>query len=441
MLLRRPLEGMYAYPLPPVRPQAASARLSDVLPIAAESVSSIYVHVPFCLTFCHFCGFIKSKYSKRAANDYVDALCSDIDRVGAVLRPEIDAIYFGGGTASTLSSEQVRRIVRSIRNSFNVRSSAEFTFEGEATSLSKPGYLSELKETGVTRLSFGVQTVDPHLRAALNLRPKIDLLAELGRKAETLFGDVCIDLITGWPGVPVEKQLADVQEAIHAIDVASVEIFLFEPLDASPKLIKGLRSAFQIPIPLDIAKSLDLAIAKLLDNAGRRRLSYSVFSKNGRPDSLADFTYYHSYYGWNHGNILGFGCGAQSFYSGLMWGETGSLDDFVRFDRRSERLIRPFQYDRTRKALATWPRRGRVAADIVSRADASYRRKIDQALKAGIIGSSSSELQLRQQYWYLTPLLMHTLLSKPDQEQYEAISDERARQRGLNRSIESIHAL
>jgi oxygen-independent coproporphyrinogen III oxidase len=126
----------------------------------------IYVHLPYCRKRCTFCFYkVYTNRNAKPMDRYLEAVYKEIDTYGAradLQGRKVDTVYFGGGTPTTLSEEQLRELVERLRRNFNIGPNVEFTSESE------PGTLTEekvatLRELGVTRLSMGVQTMDDEL--------------------------------------------------------------------------------------------------------------------------------------------------------------------------------------------------------------------------------------------------------------------------------------
>jgi oxygen-independent coproporphyrinogen III oxidase len=131
-----------------------------------SSAAGIYIHVPFCASRCHYCNFATGGYESELAARYVAALQAEISRAAQTVRPDalermrgVDTVYFGGGTPTTLSVEQLGRVVALCRETFDVAADAEITAEANPGSVSLD-YLRGLRAVGFNRLSFGVQSFD-----------------------------------------------------------------------------------------------------------------------------------------------------------------------------------------------------------------------------------------------------------------------------------------
>ena len=120
--------------------------------------AGIYIHIPFCVKKCNYCAFLSGPAGSEVRQEYVNHLIEEI-RLRSREVPEADTIYFGGGTPSLLTPEQIGRILEEVRSAFRISEDAEVTLEanpGTLTAESLEGY----RKTGINRLSMGVQSMD-----------------------------------------------------------------------------------------------------------------------------------------------------------------------------------------------------------------------------------------------------------------------------------------
>ncbi len=120
-------------------------------------MAGIYLHIPFCKKACHYCNFHFST-SLQLRGDMVDCLAAEaVLQRGYLQGAPISTIYFGGGTPSLIGPGAIRRLIDTIRTHYNVLPDAEITLEANPDDLN-PDTLRAFRETGVNRLSIGVQS-------------------------------------------------------------------------------------------------------------------------------------------------------------------------------------------------------------------------------------------------------------------------------------------
>ena len=119
-------------------------------------MSGIYLHIPFCKQACHYCDFHFSTSLKNKQR-VVDAICKELVLRKDELTDEVKTIYFGGGTPSLLSEEELSKIFKTIAENFIVSKEAEITLEANPDDLSEEKLL-QLSKSTINRLSIGVQS-------------------------------------------------------------------------------------------------------------------------------------------------------------------------------------------------------------------------------------------------------------------------------------------
>ena len=133
---------------------------------------ALYIGIPFCPTRCAYCSFISAdvKGSLSLVEPYVDALCREIRLAGELLRQEglhISCAYMGGGTPTTLSAEQLDRLLSAVEGFLPMERCAEFTVEAGRPDTITPDKLETLKKHGVHRISINPQTMEGHVLRAM----------------------------------------------------------------------------------------------------------------------------------------------------------------------------------------------------------------------------------------------------------------------------------
>lgn len=188
---------------------------------------AFYVHIPFCTEKCNYCDFAIFAHQKQSVRDaYVTALIAEIHSYGRVTERygyELTSVYYGGGTPSVLSSEQLRAIDSAIRSALPVSKSVEYGFECNASDVT-PELLDTLREMRVNRLSIGVQSFDDNL---LRLMGRAHDVGQAFRAVELVraagFDNFNLDLIYGYPTETVESWQATLEHtfglAPHRISV------------------------------------------------------------------------------------------------------------------------------------------------------------------------------------------------------------------------------
>lgn len=164
-------------------------------------MAGIYIHIPFCIKLCSYCDF----YHIISPSDhapFVNALLKELTmRREYTGNEKISTIYFGGGTPSVLKTEDIVNILSSIRKQYNVADDCEITIEVNPDDIS-PAYAGRLKDTGVNRVSIGIQSWrDADLRLLNRRHDSAAAAFALNTILNAGFGNVTVDLIYGIPGL------------------------------------------------------------------------------------------------------------------------------------------------------------------------------------------------------------------------------------------------
>ena len=166
---------------------------------------SLYVGIPFCPTRCAYCSFVSRSVGKRTAalEPYLQALLQELELTGALLREsgrKLRSIYIGGGTPTTLSSDQLALLLDSITGSFDMSRCLEFTVEGGRPDTLDLNKLQVLRQHGADRMSINPQTMqDSVLRACGRPHTGADVLRCYEQAVAAGFEAINMDLIAGLP--------------------------------------------------------------------------------------------------------------------------------------------------------------------------------------------------------------------------------------------------
>ena len=285
---------------------------SNTLNLSTLGDMGLYVHIPFCKQKCMYCDFPAYQNLQDYYETYVYALIQEMD-LWVSEHPEskakpIDTIYFGGGTPTELSIQQLQMIVDKIKSTFTITDDCHMTIE------SNPGevdlqYLTKLVKLGFNRISFGVQTFDDKALTMLHRSHDGEKAIQAVYDAkEAGFTDINIDLIYGLP----RQTLEDIQHNLNIVkDLPINHISTYGLQVEVGTYLYHLVEKNLISIPSEtIDESMyDMMMAGLKD-LGFERYEISNFSKDNSYSR-------HNLKYWHYVDYLGFGAGAHSFYDGV----------------------------------------------------------------------------------------------------------------------------
>lgn len=190
---------------------------------------SLYVSIPFCPTRCDYCSFVSQTVvqAKKLIPEYVEQLCKEIAYTGTVAKQlglRLETVYFGGGTPTTLSAEQLTMLFQSVASSFDLSSVREYTVEAGRPDTVTLEKLEAIRKAGVGRVSINPQTLQPQVLAGIGRRHTVEQFYEAFEMARAVgFENINTDLIAGLPGDTYEG-FADTMERILTLAPESVTV-------------------------------------------------------------------------------------------------------------------------------------------------------------------------------------------------------------------------
>ena len=273
--------------------------------VATENMAGLYLHIPFCKQACHYCDFHFST-SLGLKSRLVEAIVREIALRRAYLGPNatLETIYFGGGTPSLLTADELAQLFEAIHRHFVVAPQAEITLEANPDDLSA-AKLRELQAAGINRLSIGLQSFyEPHLRLMNRAHTAGESTTAVRRAQDAGFENISIDLIYGVPALGHHIWEADLANAF-ALGVPHVSAYALtiEPGTAfGHRLQKGTFKA----APDEFVATQFEALLAAMRAHGYEQYEISNFCQPGR-ESRHNSNY------WRGVPYLGLGPSAHSY--------------------------------------------------------------------------------------------------------------------------------
>jgi len=201
-------------------------------------MAGIYIHIPFCKQACHYCDFHFSTSLKKK-DELVNALVKEIQlRKNEFKNVEVQTIYFGGGTPSLLTNDELELLINAVYENYKVIENPEITLEANPDDLSKIRIL-ELSKSPVNRLSIGIQSFFESDLKLMNRAHNAEEAKECLSVATRHFGNISIDLIYGIPGASNDQWLQNIEMALsYNIPHISSYALTVEPKTALASFVK-----------------------------------------------------------------------------------------------------------------------------------------------------------------------------------------------------------
>lgn len=360
--------------------------------------AGIYIHIPFCATRCHYCNFATGGYESELARRYTEAARAEIERAEVSKKPEMrraDTIYFGGGTPTTLTIEQISDLIETCRQTFDAAPDSEITAEANPGSVSQ-NYLEELRAAGVNRLSFGVQSFDDGELQMIGRTHSAEEAREAVRMARDAgFANVSIDLIAGLPEQKMETWRRNLEEAF-ALEPDHLSVYLLELYKDAPLLHRINRGELRA---IDDELTIEMYFA-LVDEAERRGFEHYEISNWARPG----FESRHNLKYWTGAPYWAFGVSAAGYDGQTRWSNTRNIHEYLakiesgqspvaevvelnEDDRQSENL---FLRLRLKDGVDLREHQSRFGINTMER----YREEIERLREAGLIEFDENRLKI-----------------------------------------------
>ena len=323
----------------------------------------LYIHIPFCRTkclYCDFCSFVSRDASEREA--YISALLSEI-RLRGTKEYIVDTIYFGGGTPSLLTSDQIGEILGAVRENFVVCEDVEITLECNPSTVERTvegacpygdggksigrtvedacpygeggesigrtdevspsradGYFSQLRRIGVNRLSIGIQSaIDGELKLIGRRHNFEDAKATFYLARESGFDNISIDLMFGIPSQTLDSLRASLDE-FTKLGAEHISIYSLQLEEGTP--LYRMRDKYDLADDDSVADMYELVVSSMRQ-AGYSHYEISNFARYGR-ESRHNSKY------WRLDEYLGLGLASHSDFAGKRRENTRDMDKYLR---------------------------------------------------------------------------------------------------------------
>ncbi len=263
----------------------------------------VYIHVPFCVSKCNYCDFNSYPNLWEYEDRYFDALIDEFLHKSGAEEYRAETIYIGGGTPSAARPQNIERVMAALTRRFSVAENCEITIECNPATIDAQG-LCALRQTGINRVSIGMQSADDEQLCILGRRHNFAACAQCiadARKAG--FDNISLDLMFGLPQQDLKSWRQSLEQAV-SLRPTHLSCYALKIEEGTPFAAMELRLADE-----DENRDMyDTAVA-FLEQSGYARYEISNFSRPG-------FESRHNLKYWRLEEYAGFGAGAHSFLGG-----------------------------------------------------------------------------------------------------------------------------
>lgn len=308
------------YEVSPAKLQLAYDTAVNQLPILDKidsTAASLYVSIPFCPTRCSYCSFVSHSMDSaiKLMPEYIAALCRELEITGQIVKEtdtKIDTIYFGGGTPTSVSAQELRTIMEAVEKNFDLDNVREYSVEAGRPDTITEEKLRVIKELGADRISVNPQTLNDEVLKVIGRKHSSEdaiKAFELARKIG--FRNINTDLIAGLPTESAESFRNTLDRMIE-LDPESITVHTLTIKRSATLFSSGSENSSN-----PAAEMVDYSIPALMSHG---YLPYYMYRQKNTVDNLENVGYakkgFESYYNIfimdETQTILGAGCAAST---------------------------------------------------------------------------------------------------------------------------------
>ena len=278
----------------------------------------IYVHIPFCKQKCYYCDFVSYCNKDDKIEPYIKTLIKEIEMQN--IKSNINTIYIGGGTPSYIDSKYITEIMDKIKNK-NVIENVEITIEVNPGTVTK-GKLEDYKNSGINRLSIGLQTANNKLLKQIGRIHNYEEFLETYKIArEVGFNNINVDLILGLPNQRIQDLKNSLDEVIK-LSPEHISVYSLIIEDGTPIKTQIENGKLQLPDE-ETERNMYWYVKNTLELNGYKHYEISNFAKNGYESK-------HNMNCWNQDEYIGFGISAHSYRNITRYSNTDNINEYIR---------------------------------------------------------------------------------------------------------------
>ena len=360
-------------------------------------VKSAYIHIPFCKKICSYCDFCKVFYNTNFCKRYLLAMEKEIHDY--YQNEELDTIYIGGGTPSSLSILELEKLFQ-ILSIFRRSNHCEITIEANFDSITKEK-IDLFKKYGVNRISFGLETTHDWILQKMNRCLDLDYVKEIISYCKRIgIDNINVDLMYAFPGESLEDVEEDVS-FILSLDVCHISTY---------SLILEKHTKLYLDNVKTISEELDSNMYQRICVLLKDYVHYET-SNFAKDDKYSK----HNLCYWKNKEYYGFGLGASGYYGDIRYSNTRSmthyLQDKYRYQEEKLSIYDKMEYEvilnlRTKWGIsksAFFISYGKKLEDVYSYSDLVER---------GYLIEKDDYVMIPYSYWYLSNEILVLLLEE-----------------------------
>jgi oxygen-independent coproporphyrinogen-3 oxidase len=443
---------IYNFFYPSQRRNVIEGDLAQVLALANQKSKSraLYFHVPFCETICNFCPFTRGVVrNKELINIYARALIKEIELKSQkcdLHAIPIKAIFFGGGTPSLLSVEQILELGQIIKAKFDLSQLKEFSFEIEVKSLTLEKALA-LKQIGVTHPRFGLQTFNQSWRDMFDLTASLEQIHSAANILTQHFDFTSFDILYGMNGQDESQIIEDLDKAI-SLETKCIDIYPIDNIMTQVKLHKKTKEAGYQPTSATRKFSMNILIDQYMRSRGFCPHNGHGYHRTPHDNKIVtdqySFVYHEHVYGYHDYDLISFGVNAISSTFGHTITNVASRHTYLEEIAKGNIPCSISQHsndlDYSKPIVLRLPYHGEIDKNLVNWNDINQEtlNKFNQLVGADLIRETPNNFEITKLGWYWYVNMMYYLMPRQDQLVMNNIVVEKLKHKGREFTREQI---
>lgn len=391
--------------------------------------NAVYLHIPFCNMSCNFCPFYHEKPDSENVRNYISALIREINikLTKAKISNSIQSVAIGGGSPSLLTIRQFNTITEALFDKIDYRMINEYSVELEPSNCSVQ-LLRNIKNNGVNRVSFGVQTFSLIHRKLLSLSTSIKDIKHIIETALEIFDYVNIDMIFGMPGQTIDELIDDLFLAIN-MNPTTIDFYPLNIAVSKQTMINRYQSNDRQILSGCAITSYRMIVREYMEGSGYKPTTGFTFAKEKlvkryKEDSVIflgpKLIYNDIVFGGSNDYVIGLGAGAFSYLGNI---NTYNIRSYTKYTQSLFKGIIPCNIYKTRnqsaRDLIYFPYRGILQKQFIEfeRINPHTLNQFYEAIKKNLIKDKNSYYELTYEGWISYSTLSYYLLP-PESKRY-----------------------
>ncbi|RQD69785.1 MAG: radical SAM family heme chaperone HemW [Tindallia sp. MSAO_Bac2] len=281
---------------------------------------SIYIHIPYCASKCHYCDFISCVGNKNDITYYIKLLQQEIFMYKEIIQDRsVETVFFGGGTPSLIPGEDIKELLNTMKQAFDFTADVEISLEANPGQLDADK-LFHYRESSINRISFGLQALqDPLLNVLGRNHNAEDFYRQIESAKNEGFSNINADIIFGIPGQEMDDWLETIC-CVAEMNLSHLSCYGLT-FEKGTSLYQWVQQGIIMPMDEDLEWKMFRTAIEQLPKRGYSHYEISNYSRPGE-ECRHNLTY------WNNAEYLGLGVAAHGYLNGRRYENTAELTEY-----------------------------------------------------------------------------------------------------------------